>query len=637
MTSKKSPVWQYFQEEDPRHVICKLCTIKLSRGGEGKKAGTTALKNHLRYKHADKFTDIFGGPSAGGTTGLSASASVPSASTNPLPSCSNSKESKVSKQLTLSEAVERKQQWPIHDIRSKEYHYLIGEMIALDNEPLALVDRVGFNRLMQKAVPRYKIPSRTFMTDNIIPDIYDRITKKICDNILKASAISVTSDIWTCDHNEESFISFTAHWLTPEFKLEHAVLAMKPFPGSHTGENIAQEFNIIVARWNIPLNKIHLFVHDSGANIVKGVRVAEFDSARCFIHSIQRAVVESLKSQAELVDMLAAARRIVTHFNHSGLAQGKLKDIQKELKLPEHNLVQDISTRWNSTFYLQERLLEQKRAISLYIADHNKLNNLSAEQWELMEQCIHLLKPFEEVTKMTSSGLSCISEVIPHVATLLRYLQKEETARNVPNLLHCLTKLKSEIESRFSELDEDKNYLMATLLDPRFKTSFFGLIQAEKARQRILLESLKMSCSDEESNSSEGESPPSKRKAGSVPSAIHDSFWNCFNEVAKDNEQNDDNTAKSNIANELDFYLKSARIDRQSDPYVWWSANANQYPTLNRLAKIYLSSPCSSVYSERLFSEAGLVYENKRNRLLPNNAEKLVFIHHNLPLVNFEY
>ncbi|GBP64668.1 Zinc finger BED domain-containing protein 4 [Eumeta japonica] len=232
--------------------------------------------------------------------------------------------------------------------------------------------------------------------------------------------------------------------------------------------------------------------------------VAEYDSTRCFIHLLQRVITESLKCQPDLMEMLAASRRIVTHFNHSALAQEKLKAIQKELNLPEHQLVQYVSTRWNSTYYLQERLLEQKRAVSLYIADHDKLSNLTPHQWNLMEQCISLLKPFEEITKITSSGLSCIFEVVPHVATFMRYLQKEETARKVPNLLHVLMSLKTEIEQHFQHLDDDPKYFLATLLDPRFKTSFFGIIQTEKARKKLLLQGLKMSCSEEDSNSSEG-------------------------------------------------------------------------------------------------------------------------------------
>nr|CAH7716217.1 unnamed protein product [Callosobruchus chinensis]CAH7750450.1 unnamed protein product [Callosobruchus chinensis] len=87
----------------------------------------------------------------------------------------------------------------------------------------------------------------------------------------------------------------------------------------------------------------------------------------------------------------------------------------------------------------------------------------------------------------------------------------------------------------------------------------------------------------------------------------------------------------------MDFYLKSNRLDPKADPYKWWSANEKQYPNLSKFAKVYLSSPGSSVYSERLFSEAGIIYDEKPNRLLPSNAEKLVFIHHNLPLINFTY
>lgn len=98
--------------------------------------------------------------------------------------------------------------------------------------------------------------------------------------------------------------------------------------------------------------------------MVKGVRVAEYDSARCFIHSLQRVVTESLKIQPEVIGMIA--KGLVTHFNHSCLARQKLLAIQKELSLPEHQLAQDINTRWNSTFYMAERLLEQK-GLSLFM------------------------------------------------------------------------------------------------------------------------------------------------------------------------------------------------------------------------------------------------------------------------------
>lgn len=294
---------------------------------------------------------------------------------------------------------------------------------------------------------------------------------------------------------------------------------------------------------------------------------------------------------------------------------------------------------------MAERLLEQKRAITLYVAEHDTLTNLTIQQWSLMEQFINLLKPFEEITKITSSGLSCISEAIPHVSALKKYLDKCETAQRTPDLARMIASLKSELESRFKSLRENPNYLIATFLDPRFKSDYLGVLETEKARQKILIDYIKNSYdeSSSDSNRSTPCSTPAKRakedETGSnFTREAHDTFWDCFNEVAKDNRSDCRDQEKQNpIANEIDFFLKTSRIDRNHDPYIWWSVNVNQYPQLSRFARIYLSAPGSSVYSERLFSEAGLVYEAKRSRLLPTNAENLVFIHHNLPLVNFEY
>ena len=63
----------------------------------------------------------------------------------------------------------------------------------------------------------------------------------------------------------------------------------------------------------------------------------------------------------------------------------------------------------------------------------------------------------------------------------------------------------------------------------------------------------------------------------------------------------------------------------------WWKQNKQEFPRLQLVAKKYLSAPASSVYSERLFSEAGNVFEEKRSRLLPNTGEQLLFLHHNIP------
>ena len=61
-----------------------------------------------------------------------------------------------------------------------------------------------------------------------------------------------------------------------------------------------------------------------------------------------------------------------------------------------------------------------------------------------------------------------------------------------------------------------------------------------------------------------------------------------------------------------------------------WSQqqDLHRLPIMCQLARKVLGAPCSSIYSERLFSEFGDVYEAKRSRLLPVTGENLLFLHH---------
>ena len=55
------------------------------------------------------------------------------------------------------------------------------------------------------------------------------------------------------------------------------------------------------------------------------------------------------------------------------------------------------------------------------------------------------------------------------------------------------------------------------------------------------------------------------------------------------------------------------------------------------LAEYYLTLPATSVDVERLFSTAGDILSNERNKLKPENASKILFLKENLPIVKFQY
>ena len=78
-------------------------------------------------------------------------------------------------------------------------------------------------------------------------------------------------------------------------------------------------------------------------------------------------------------------------------------------------------------------------------------------------------------------------------------------------------------------------------------------------------------------------------------------------------------------------------LPTEENPFMWWHENGPRFPLLSVLASKYLSAPPSSVESERIFSVGGNVNTPKRNRLLPDTSESLMFLHHNLRIFEFEY
>lgn len=100
----------------------------------------------------------------------------------------------------------------------------------------------------------------------------------------------------------------------------------------------------------------------------------------------------------------ASGRRIVSHFKQSPLAYSRPQSIQKQLGQPLKRLQQDVPTRWNSTVYMLQSLLEQKHALCAYGADYDLPSMFTGSQWKLVENMILLLTPFEELTQQISSS-----------------------------------------------------------------------------------------------------------------------------------------------------------------------------------------------------------------------------------------
>ena len=619
---KRSPIWKYFVicETDNSKAECTLCKTVISRGGSSaKNYSTSAMNNHLRNKHADKYEVM--------TADKRAKADVKADTSSPAQHI----------QPTLSAFAAKTRKWAIDSLEARRVHEAIGRMIAVDVQPYSVVEDVGFKNVLTTLEPRYTVPSRKYFSTKIIPELYDSMRERVQSAINDSKAISFTTDTWTEPNTTKSFMSLTSHWIDDNLTRKTAVLHCELFEGSHTGARLAQSLTDMLKSWNVEVTKFHVIVHDNAANIMKAMRDADLLHVSCFAHSLQLCLHDAVLSQQSVADIVTESRKLVGHLKHSSSATTHLHAIQTDISLPVHQLTQDVNTRWNSTYLMLDRLTEQKRAVNLYLteADNDKQLGLTTYQWTLMARVVQILRPFDQLTAEISADAACLSITLPAVQAILLFLQKDACDTGIKK---TVSEIMSSLKKRFARLFDETIYCVTSALDPRFKLAFMD-DDSQRIRMKADVCNAALKYSAGSSNDSElenDENPTSgdtddpaaaepPRKVLKVDPAAD--FWASWDSRQAQNQTTSGRSPLSTeVETEFEKFLTEPCQPRQSDPLEWWRVNGCRFPSLANAARRYLSAPPTSVSSERLFSTAGNVCSDKRSCLSSENVERLVFL-----------
>ena len=129
----KAAIWKHFKLDTPTSptAICNICNANVARGGDKVgKFNTTNLNKHLQKHHAKEHAELRAKPAESTT-----------------------------KQLTLVDALQRREKLPAGSVKATNITEKIMEFIVLDSQPLSVVDNEGFRRLLEHLEPRYSLPS----------------------------------------------------------------------------------------------------------------------------------------------------------------------------------------------------------------------------------------------------------------------------------------------------------------------------------------------------------------------------------------------------------------------------------------------------------------------------------------------
>ena len=320
----------------------------------------------------------------------------------------------------------------------------------------------------------------------------------------QAHDICLTIDLWS-SRQMRGYLGVTVHYLR-DWTMQTAMLVCKRFRGSHTGENISKEFQQLVEDYDVS-SKVSYIVTDNASNMKQAfsfpgyslkrpndddsdyddcgdsgdeledeVKSSEYDQLpqriSCFNHTLNLCVNDGLKVAGQLKSTIGKAAKIVSHVRRSILASDKLEN--------ECRLQTACPTRWNSQLYMIQSVLS---------VGEEKLNeaspNIQLSKYErnILEDLVQIFKPFELATKRTQQNCYVSSSlVIPCVRGLKSNLSKMKSRYNCKMVLTLV----ESVDRRLSVYEENESFMMASILDPRYKAQWCKPTETEVVKSLLL-------------------------------------------------------------------------------------------------------------------------------------------------------
>ncbi|XP_076040518.1 protein polybromo isoform X4 [Oratosquilla oratoria] len=634
---RKSPVWTYMEQTGSNIVTCTICKGTFAFTGT-----TSGLLGHLKTRHSTEYFDLtnietpdWPPPLASSQSAKSESLSLtgpsqpgPSQLGPSQPGPSSRVISAAPRQQALECVITRRQPYPDGSEKKKNIDSHLLKLIVTDMQPLSLVENKGFQEFVKVIDPCYVLPSRRELMQTHFPSLYEKQKQQVREELEGASYVALTSDLWT-SRQTKSFLSVTAHFISPEWELKCKLLATKRLMVDHTSKNIGDAIKEICEEWDL-LGKVCCIVTDNAPNIVKAVTDVKVNHITCFAHSLNLVVQNALKNTNDVKKIQEKVKAIVSFFHHSVKASDMLCAQQVQQGGERKKLIMDMETRWNSTFDMFERFQEQHEAVTLTLCMLGRNNMcLSGDELECLSKAICVLEPFDVVTKeLLAEKTTCLSKVIPLIKALRSCMYStDEYRRELYETFPLGVELGVRLDRKFLGLEREFIPAVGTLLDPRFKKLHFVDKGNINEVQERLINSMRAR-SDSQAPVPAPATQAAQHQRPTQPKRQLD-LWGEHDKIVKECLKAVQPTC---VGPNLDMrrYLEEGIIARHEDPLRWWKNHSQAFPLLQDKAKYYFCIPATSVPSERVFSRAGELFSNRRNCLSDENVNMLLFLNKNM-------
>ncbi|GKV49579.1 hypothetical protein SLEP1_g56319 [Rubroshorea leprosula] len=500
----------------------------------------------------------------------------------------------------------------------------LAEMIIVDEIPFSFVEKQGFRKFCQLALPpNFNALSRRTITRDCYSIYMDERLK--LKSFFKGyrQRVSLTTDTWTSSQRI-SYMCPTTHYIDENWKLHKKILNFCPVE-SHKREELGDLLERCLKDWGI--EEVYALTVDNASSNGGVVRVlrnaltkwgtavlgAQDLHMRCAAHIINLVVGDGVNEE-EMHKSVTAVKAAVKYIRQNPLRLKRFKvAVEFEDIETKKGLCLDVPTRWNSLYLMLD----------------------TAEKYEMaFERVVRFLKHFYYLTEKVSSSLYTISNLLfPEISEVDCLLKSWEKDVDVKDMAQSMREKFHKYWG--TPIEMNKNIFHAVVLDPRNKLGFlefllikvYGKEQGMQHGKMVCCELKRLFAEYKKTVSSGGkivvlEGSTSASNALSESESKHKNKQQLKSAYKRFKIENGFMSEKT----ELDKYLGEDVEDDNDDFDLlgWWKLNAPRFPVLATMARDVLAFPISTVASELAFSMGGRVLDAFRSSLTPRMAQALI-------------
>ncbi|KAJ5355559.1 uncharacterized protein N7496_012771, partial [Penicillium cataractarum] len=466
--------------------------------------------------------------------------------------------------------------------------------IAASRLPFQLIEHPEFRALLEMArlAPCFpEIPTATTVRRHL-QEIVEERQYTLLQKLPNSAKLSIALDCWTSPFRQ-AFMAITGYFidqdtvlldLLEKHRITERVLTITTDNVSNNGTLLGSLQEVVESLQlpsSIPLSLKELL----------GQMDANPGNEREEIEWTEKGHIARQENR-KIVDTLNKVRKVVVYINKS--PQRRESFIRLQTKEPKLMPIQDVRTRWNSTFLMLRRARRLQSAFDDFCVQFNLADvKIDRDEWRQVDYLLSITYPFFKFT----SSLSATTDVTIHNVfgiynALFTHIDKAKVqlARKKVGwkrvMKSALDRARDKLTEYYGKTDDIPGdlYAIATILGPRNKLEFFTISEWEPHWGPRYKQSL-------------------------------EAYIQPYRPTV---------SLQSNVTapDELTRYLRSSTVE--ATPLVFWKEHQNEYPILASLARDILTTPASGSGVERLFNSARDICHYRRGSLKPQTIKELM-------------